>query len=113
MVDQVASLRAEEQRCYNRSQRRYNWQEVVGCREGFDSLLNMDELPALDKLYDWYILLNTTTLISLSLPAAVLRGIPYKNNSNVTLEDIGEGPNALLCITNQTAANILMEKGSS
>ena len=36
-------------------------------------------------------------------PAAVLRGIPYKNNSNVTLEDIGEGPNALLCITNQTA----------
>ena len=40
---------------------------------------------------------------SLLLPAAVLRGIPYKNNSNVTLEDIGEGPDALLCITNYTA----------
>ena len=38
-----------------------------------------------------------------SFPATVLRGIPYKNNSNVTLEDIGEGDNALLCITNYTA----------
>ena len=56
-----------------------------------------------DKLYIGTYYINTTTLISLSLPAAVLRGIPYKNNSNVTLEDIGEGPNALLCITNQTA----------
>ena len=36
-------------------------------------------------------------------PAAVLRGIPYQNNSNVTLEDIGEGDDALLCITNLTA----------
>ena len=36
-------------------------------------------------------------------PAVVLRGIPYKNNSNVTLEDIGEGLDALLCITNYTA----------
>ena len=36
-------------------------------------------------------------------PAAVLRGRPYKNNSIVTLEDIGEGDGALLCITNQTA----------
>ena len=35
-------------------------------------------------------------------PAAVLRGIPYMNNSNVTLEDIGEGDDALLCITNLT-----------
>ena len=33
----------------------------------------------------------------------VLRGIPYQNNSIVTLEDIGEGPDALLCITHQTA----------
>ena len=38
-----------------------------------------------------------------SFPAAVLRGTPYQNNSNVTLEDIGEGDDALLCITNQTA----------
>ena len=38
-----------------------------------------------------------------SFPAAVLRGIPYKNNSNVILEDIGEGDDALLCITNYTA----------
>ena len=38
-----------------------------------------------------------------SFPAAVLRGIPYQNNSIVILEDIGEGVDALLCITNQTA----------
>ena len=40
---------------------------------------------------------------SLFLSAAVLRGRPYQNNSNVMLEDIGEGDDALLCITNQTA----------
>ena len=39
----------------------------------------------------------------LFLPAAVLRGRPYQNNSIVILEDIGEGDNALLCITNLTA----------
>ena len=38
-----------------------------------------------------------------SLTALVLRGIPYQNNSIVTLEDIGEGRNALFCITNYTA----------
>ena len=38
-----------------------------------------------------------------SFPAAVLRGTPYQNNSIVTLEDIGEGDDALLCITNRTA----------
>ena len=31
--------------------------------------------------------------------AAVLRNTTYQNNSNVILEDIGEGDNALLCIT--------------
>ena len=36
-------------------------------------------------------------------PAAVLRNTTYQNNSIVTLEDIGEGYDALLCITNQTA----------
>ena len=36
-------------------------------------------------------------------PAAILRGTPYKNNSIVTLEDIGEGDDSLLCITFQTA----------
>ena len=36
-------------------------------------------------------------------PAAVLRGTPYQNNSIVILEDIGEGDDALLCITFQTA----------
>ena len=36
-------------------------------------------------------------------PAAVLRGRPYRNNSIVTLEDIGKGGDALLCITNLTA----------
>ena len=34
--------------------------------------------------------------------AAVLRGIPYQNNSIVILEDIGEYDDALLCITNYT-----------
>ena len=32
-----------------------------------------------------------------------LRGTTYQNNSIVTLEDIGEGDDALLCKTNQTA----------
>ena len=32
-----------------------------------------------------------------------LRNITYRNNSIVTLEDIGEGDDALLCVTNQTA----------
>ena len=32
-----------------------------------------------------------------------LRGIPYSNNSIVTLEDIGEHDNALVCVTNLTA----------
>ena len=32
-----------------------------------------------------------------------LKNITYQNNSIVTLEDIGEGQDALLCITNQTA----------
>ena len=31
-----------------------------------------------------------------------LRGITYQNNSRVSLEGIGEGDDALLCITNQT-----------
>ena len=38
-----------------------------------------------------------------SIPAAVLRGRPYQNNSIVMLEDIGIGDDALLCITNYTA----------
>ena len=32
-----------------------------------------------------------------------LRGTPYQNNGIVTLENIGEGDDALLCVTNQTA----------
>ena len=38
-----------------------------------------------------------------AFPVAVLRGTPYQNNSIVTLEDIGEGGDALLCLTNLTA----------
>ena len=38
-----------------------------------------------------------------SFSAAVLNGTTYQNNSIVTLENIGEGDDALLCITNQTA----------
>ena len=34
-----------------------------------------------------------------------LRGTTYQNNSCVTLEDIGEGDDALLCITNLTASD--------
>ena len=41
--------------------------------------------------------------MSLPFTALVLRGTTYQHNSNVTLEDIGEGYDALLCITNQTA----------
>ena len=33
----------------------------------------------------------------------LLRNTPYQNNSLVILEDIGEGDNALLCITELTA----------
>ena len=40
---------------------------------------------------------------SLFLPAAVLRNTTYQNNSIVILEDIDEGDDALLCITNYTA----------
>ena len=48
------------------------------------------------------------TLYTNSFPGAVdvwfsLRNTTYQNNSNVILEDIGEGDDALLCITNQTA----------
>ena len=32
-----------------------------------------------------------------------LRGITYQNNSLVTLENIGEGDDALLCVTDSTA----------
>ena len=54
---------------------------------------------------------NTEMLCSLylsSFPGAndvwfSLKGTTYQNNSNVTLEEIGEGDDALLCITNQTA----------
>ena len=38
-----------------------------------------------------------------SFPVAVLRNTTYRNNSIVMLEEIGEGDDALLCITNQTA----------
>ena len=34
-----------------------------------------------------------------------LRGTTYQNNSCVALEDIGEGDDALLCVTNLTAFN--------
>ena len=34
---------------------------------------------------------------------AIHRGISYQNNSIVMLEDIGEGDDALLCLTNVTA----------
>ena len=48
-------------------------------------------------------LMGTVNCGFTSFPAAVLRGIPYKNNSIVTLENIGEGRDALHCITNYTA----------
>jgi len=46
---------------------------------------------------------NTTTLMFLVFLVAILNGTTYQNNSIVTLEDIGEGSDALLCITNLTA----------
>ena len=48
-----------------------------------------------------------------SFPAAVLRGIPYQNNSIVMLEDIGEDDDALLCITNQTACCLPLYTGGN
>ena len=33
----------------------------------------------------------------------ILNGITYQNNSIVTLDDIGEGDNALFCVTDLTA----------
>ena len=65
--------------------------------------LNMDELPALWQALHWYILHKHSEISISFFPAAVLRGIPYKNNSIVALEDIGVGDDALLCITNLTA----------
>ena len=43
------------------------------------------------------------TLVFLVFLVAVLKGTTYQNNSVVTLEDIGEGDDALVCITNLTA----------
>ena len=43
------------------------------------------------------------TLVFLVFLVAILKGTTYQNNSCVTLEDIGEGDDALLCITNLTA----------
>ena len=41
-----------------------------------------------------------------------LRGTTYQNNSNVTLEDIGENDTALLCRTNFTACCVSPDNGS-
>ena len=49
-----------------------------------------------DTLWYCYIFLSHVGYIRFSL-----RGITYQNNSLVTLEDIGEGDGALLCITEQ------------
>ena len=46
---------------------------------------------------------NTMTLVFLVFLVTILNGTTYQNNSIVTLEDIGEGGDALLCITNQPA----------
>ena len=46
---------------------------------------------------------NTMTLVFLVFLVAILNGTTYQNNSIVTLEDIGEGGDALLCLTNQPA----------
>ena len=42
-----------------------------------------------------------------------LNGTTYQNNSLVTLEDIGEGDDALLCVTDQTACCCPPYTGSS
>ena len=69
-------------------------------------LVHKPQAPELPLLQFWQrgSIAQTNIKITISFfPAAVLRGIPYKNNSNVTLEDIGEGDDALVCITNYTA----------
>ena len=56
----------------------------------------------------WNFIHNELDIYISSFPGAgdvwfSLKGITYQNNSVVILEDIGEGDDALLCKTNQTA----------
>ena len=69
-------------------------------------LLHKPQAPELPLLHFWQrgSIAQTNIKITISFfSAAVHRGIPYKNNSIVTLENIGEGDDALVCITNYTA----------
>ena len=57
------------------------------------------------NMWQWLSLLPIGTGVSF-LPMSVsfwFRGTTYQNNSLVTLEDIGEWRDALLCVTDQTA----------
>ena len=68
-------------------------------------LVHKPQAPELLLLHFWQrgSIAQTNIKITISFfPAAVLRGIPYQNNSIVTLEDIDEGDKALVCITNYT-----------
>ena len=62
---------------------------------------------------------QTVTLVLSSFPGGAgdvwfsLKGITYQNNSIVTLEDIGEGDDALLCITDVTDCCRSVDVGES
>ena len=51
----------------------------------------------------WYSIYCDTGISGAGGVRFSLRGTTYQNNSLVTLEDIGEGDDALLCVTDQTA----------
>ena len=54
-------------------------------------------------MYETLISVNILTFSGASDVWFSLNGTTYQNNSCVTLEDIGRGDNALLCVTNLTA----------
>ena len=65
-------------------------------------IIDMCFLPVFFK--HWTLVDLRITMAS-SFPGVrfILNGTTYQNNSIVTLDDIGEGNNALFCVTDQTA----------
>ena len=54
-------------------------------------------------LLTWLCDISISSFLGTGNVSFSIRGITYQNNSLVTLEDIGEGDDALLCLTDQTA----------
>ena len=66
------------------------------------NMYNLLEFGSMYIVYDILIDVNVQTFPGASGVWFSLRNITYQNNSCVTLEDIGEGDDALLCVTNLT-----------